>query len=179
MLTYKLCGHICKNELSGYKRTFIFTYLHFQFDSMDVSDAMTPNPISCSTEKPLSHVSELMIKHDIGSVIIHRNETPTGIVTKTDIVCAVYEEERPISNISIDVAMTTPLITIEKTRGIQTAIKLMNDESVKKLVVVDELDVIGIVTMEDIVSNYNRVKSAAFELAKMEFENTESENRQF
>ncbi len=58
--------------------------------AMTAADLMTPNPITISSEEPLSRAAELMIEHGIsGLPVVDAKGRLHGMVTKTDIIRAI------------------------------------------------------------------------------------------
>jgi CBS domain-containing protein len=59
---------------------------------MTALNIMTPNPITVSLDKPLSHAAKLMTDHGIsGLPVVNSEGRIRGIVTKTDIIRAMAE----------------------------------------------------------------------------------------
>src|SRR3972149_4875599 len=90
------------------------------------------------TVNPYEHVSkiaELMANHDIGSVIVTRDTEPVGIVTEKDLVRKIIYANRNAKEVVAQEIMTSPLITISSGRTIDEALKIMQDNAVRRLVV--------------------------------------------
>ncbi|MWV41369.1 CBS domain-containing protein [Natrialba sp. INN-245] len=119
-----------------------------------IQDVMTEDVISCENTTSLQRVAELMIRHDVGSVVITTDGDPYGIVTESDLIEAGYKSGKPFAEIPTRAVASHPLETVDPTRGIRFAVKRMQEERIKKLVVVEELDVCGIVTVQDLLDHY-------------------------
>jgi len=65
-------------------------------------------------------------------------------------------EEVPVRKV-----MSRPLVTIEPTKTVRTAIGRMRKEDVKKLPVVSGFDLVGIITMTDIILNHGELLNEA------------------
>ncbi|MCU4926113.1 CBS domain-containing protein [Halobacteria archaeon AArc-dxtr1] len=122
-----------------------------------VAEVMTADVVSAERTTALDTVAKRMIEHDIGSVIITNDGAPYGIVTESDVVAAGYRIDRPFSEITTQVVASHPLVTIEPGRSVRLTIKRMRDEQVKKLVVVENLQVRGIVTTHDLIDHYGEL----------------------
>lgn len=134
---------------------------------MLVEDIMATDLVSCAVDQSLQVGVERMLGNRVGSVIVHEEWTPVGIVTETDVLHAGCVTERPFSEIPVRKAMSSPLITISPEKTLRRATQRMHEEEVKKLVVVDdEMDLAGIVTTQDIIDNYHDLKSEITDLVR-------------
>ncbi|ATW88130.1 CBS domain protein [Halohasta litchfieldiae] len=102
-----------------------------------------------------------MLHNDVGSVIVLNNETPAGIVTEMDALRVGYAANRPFESVPVRKVMSRPLITIEPTKTARTAIGRMHKNNIKKLPVVSGFDLVGILTMTDIVQNHGKLLNEA------------------
>jgi len=126
-------------------------YLAIQYHTMLVRELMTTDLVTAPIEADMRTVAKRMLEERVGSVIITNDGTPTGIVTESDALLVGYAADKPFSAVSAQAAMSHPLATIEPTTTIRTATDRMVDDGVKKLPVVSELELQGILTMTDIV----------------------------
>ncbi|MEY7850537.1 CBS domain-containing protein [Natrarchaeobius sp. A-rgal3] len=115
---------------------------------------MTEDVISCENTTSLRRVAELMIRNDVGSVVVTTDGDPYGIVTESDLIEAGYRSGESFAEIPIRAVASHPLETVDPNRGIRFAVKRMREERIKKLVVVEKLDVCGIVTAQDLLDHY-------------------------
>lgn len=88
----------------------------------------------------------------IGSLVVCENRSPAGIVTEDDISRFV-SEGRDAETTSVEGIMSTPLVTIEADASIEDAGDRMRESSIKRLPVVEDDVLIGIVTTTDL-SNF-------------------------
>ena len=104
------------------------------------------------TESVRAAATKLSTK-EIGSLVVCENGTPVGIVTDVDISQLVSDALDPNST-TVERIMSEPLVTIEETKPIEEAAKLLRQHQVKRLPVTDaDEDIVGIVTTTDL-SNY-------------------------
>ena len=118
---------------------------------LNVSDAMTKEPISVSPTTSIKECSRLMKKHHVGSVIVVKNNRLLGILSEQDFVYKVIAEGKDIEKTLIKDIMTTDPVTITPDVDIFYALKKMRDQDVRRLPVVDETKVIGYLTSKDIL----------------------------
>ncbi|TQQ81006.1 CBS domain-containing protein [Halonotius terrestris] len=133
---------------------------------MRVRELMSTDLVTVPAETDMRTVAERMLHNRVGSVLVTNDGTPCGIVTETDALTVGYVANKPFSEVSVVAAMSHPLQTIEPTATVRTATERMIDEDIKKLPVVDELDVQGIITMTDIVRSHSDLLNEARKLER-------------
>lgn len=125
---------------------------------MLVADVMTTDLVTCDAEATLRTAAGHMYRERVGSVVVYRDGDPTGIVTEADLIRAAYRTGTSFEEIPVESAMSHPLVTIPADRTLRRTTERMQEAGVKKLPVVDGLDVVGVVTMTDVVDHYSDVK---------------------
>lgn len=121
-------------------------------DSQPVRSAMSQDLITCAPDTPITDVAALMASHDIGDVLVIEGEELVGIVTDRDIVVrAVNGESR--THTASDV-MTRDLCTIEAAAPLAAAADLMAKKAIRRLPVLDEGKLVGIVTLGDMAEDH-------------------------
>ncbi|WP_245835425.1 CBS domain-containing protein [Natronolimnobius baerhuensis] len=120
---------------------------------------MTTDVVTADKASSLETVAEQQLRHDVGSVIITTDGEPYGIITETDIVHAAYKSARALADISAQAVASHPLTTVDPDRSIRFVVKRMQDERIKKVVVVDSLEVVGIITTQDLIDHYGLLTS--------------------
>ena len=133
---------------------------------MLVEEAMTTDLVTCPVEASVRDGVERMLRNHVGSVIVREADTPTGIVTETDCLHAGFVTEAPFEEIPIRTVMNRPLHTIQPERTLRRATGRMHDEGIKKLVVVDGMDLVGIITTQDVIAAYHDLKAEIHDLVK-------------
>jgi diguanylate cyclase (GGDEF)-like protein/PAS domain S-box-containing protein len=116
-----------------------------------VEQIMRRKVISVRRKASLFKAIELMAKNHISCVLVMEDNKPIGIITERDITKAVAENR--ISK-NIEDTMTSLVITSHKDVSLYEATKLMEENRLRSLVIVDSAgNVIGIVTRSDIIRN--------------------------
>jgi CBS domain-containing protein len=116
-----------------------------------VRDVMTPSVKTVRVTDSVMEAVRKMNKFKIGSVIVMDGERPVGIVTERDILGRVVEEGIDPNLMEIKNVMSTPLITVEPEVNMEDAARLMSKKRIKKLAVVKEGRLMGVVTTMDLV----------------------------
>ncbi len=117
-----------------------------------VRDIMSRPVITVKESDTASNVAKLMAKHGIGCVLVsgRRGET-IGIVTERDIVQRIAAKNLLPSKVTASESMSKPVITIRSNASVTDAAKLMNQKKVRRLAVIEDGKLAGILTMKDIL----------------------------
>ena len=119
--------------------------------TMTIADVMTKSVISVDASMTVNGAAKMMEDARVGAVIVMENNTPVGIVTDRDfaikIVAHAYQITTPVKQI-----MSSPLFSISSDESVRTAADLMHDRGIRKLPVMDNENVVGIITATDIVN---------------------------
>lgn len=115
-----------------------------------VKDIMNNSIISVDATITANEAAKMMEDTKVGAVIVMENNTPIGIVTDRDfaikIVAHAYQITTPVKQI-----MSSPLIATSPDETVLMAADLMYSRDIRKLPVIDNDKVIGIVTASDLV----------------------------
>ena len=111
-----------------------------------VHTSMRRNPPTVSPSEPVSSLSYIMIRENIGAVIVIEKKKPIGIITEKDILERVLTQDKDIYKTHAKDVMSTPLISIEANQPIRDALKIMNDKKIRRLAVMEEGSLIGLIT---------------------------------
>jgi len=92
-----------------------------------------------------------MNKFNISSVIVVQEERPVGIITHKDIMSKIVQPRIPPEAVTAREVMSSPIVTIIEDASIEEAAKLMAKKRIKKLPVVRDDKLVGIITSMDVV----------------------------
>ena len=117
---------------------------------MQLRDIMTPGVITAGQDADLGAVASLMRDNNVGSVVVCDPEGhPAAMVTDRDLAVRGMAEQRPLSEPIRDHA-SRPLVTGDPEMDLEEAAALMVQHRVRRLPVVEDEDLVGIVTLDDI-----------------------------
>lgn len=116
---------------------------------MKVTDIMTSEVDTCTPQASLQEVAAKMKEIDVGSMPVVDNDKLVGIITDRDIVVRGLAE-----NISLDAAVSEILsgnmVTGSKDMSVEDAAELMADNQIRRLPIVENDQVVGMVSLGDI-----------------------------
>jgi CBS domain-containing protein len=119
--------------------------------SLQVKDVMVTNLITIEADTTVKKAVELMDKHHIGCLIIVSYGNPIGIITERDMLQRILLQKRDIAKTRVGNIMSAPLIATTPQTDIRDAVRLMNERRIKKLPVVEEGELIGLVSLTDVM----------------------------
>jgi len=109
---------------------------------------------SLRTTDNVIEAAQLMREHDISSVVLlDEAGALVGIVTERYITCKVVAEDRPLSSTKLQDIMTPDPITVAPQDSPLQALQVMQFYHVRHILVLDEGQVVGIVSMRDLRAN--------------------------
>ena len=110
-----------------------------------VRDCMR-TPITASPTESISNVLSCMVVQDIGAVIVVEKGKPVGIITEKDVLEKVIMKDKDVYMTTAKEVMSQPLISIETNRPVKEAIELMRKHNIRRLAVIDNGALVGLVT---------------------------------
>ena len=118
---------------------------------VSVAEAMNKSVIVMDVNSDAPAIAREMINHGTGSVIITENGRAMGIVTERDLVRSIVTEDRRPSEVKASKFFSTPIITIEPEKSIAEASAIMIKANFKRLPVLKDRKVIGVISNTDIL----------------------------
>ncbi|MED3570871.1 CBS domain-containing protein [Cytobacillus praedii] len=117
---------------------------------MQVRDVMSTSVQSCSNQDNLSTVASKMQALNIGSMPVVENNQVVGMVTDRDMVVRGLTNGAP--NDSIQSVMSNNVITVSSSASLEEAAQLMSQHQVRRLPVVDNGNLVGMVSLGDLAT---------------------------
>jgi len=118
-----------------------------------LKDIMIRDVITISPDKTAQDAARLMAEHGIGSVVVMDSDKVIGIITERDLVRKVCAKDIPSSKVKIQDIMSTPIITAEPDLPIEAAVQRMFNNKIRRLPIVENGRLVGIVTISDIAKH--------------------------
>lgn len=122
-------------------------------DLLLVRDVMVTELKTASPDSLVIEVVRKMNEHRIGSILVVDRSKPVGIVTEGDILRKVVEPRLDSTGIKVRHIMSAPVHTIKEDSSIEDAARAMTKLNVKRLAVVSNGKLVGIVTNTDLIRN--------------------------
>ncbi len=105
--------------------------------------------ITVSRNARLTEALKVMVKHDIGSLVVAEDHKGIGILTERDIMKMVALNPEMLRT-SVDDIMSKPLITVSEDAPVWDAFRLMLKHKIRRLPIEKNGKLIGIVSERDL-----------------------------
>jgi CBS domain-containing protein len=118
--------------------------------SLAVSQIMTKDVKRAKTTEPVLYAIGLMAKNKISSVVIvDETGKPVGIFTEKDAIGIIPEHKHPLM-LELKDVMSSPLVTVLPSLPVSNVLSLMAQKNINHIPVVENNNLVGIVTEKDI-----------------------------
>ncbi len=117
-----------------------------------VRDFMSTNVKTVRTDATVKEAVSKMNKFRISSIIVMQGKRPVGIITERDILERIVEPCMESTAITAKEIMSTPVIFTSPDVDIEDAARLMTAKKIKKLAVIENGKLVGIVSSMDLMS---------------------------
>lgn len=119
--------------------------------SLEVQNIMVSNVITVETNSLVMDAVKIMNQQGIGCLVVTENGSPVGIVTERDLLKRVLAESKNPKKIRVQEVMSRPLIVVKPDLEIEEVIELMFDRKIKKIPIVEDGKLLGLVTFTDLL----------------------------
>jgi CBS domain-containing protein len=131
-----------------------------------VRDVMSKDIKVVRPDTTMKEVVATMNKFSIGSMLVVQGERPVGIITERDVLRRQVEPCLAPETLTARHVMTSPIVTINEDASIEEAARLMIKKKAKRLPVMNNGKLVGIITYTDIVFKVPAMLSLLEELVR-------------
>lgn len=118
---------------------------------MLVSDVMKPNVVYLDPDDNVARAARLLSRHNIGSLpVCSKDGKLRGFVTDRDIAIRCVAFDNPPEETRLREIMTRGVVTISPHDDTSKALKVMADEQIRRLPVVDKERLVGMLSLSDL-----------------------------
>ena len=111
---------------------------------------MTSPVITMESKGNVGSAARVMVKHEIGSVVVLDGKKPVGIITERDITKQVIRG-KSVLKVPVKKVMTRALVTAPPNMSVQEAFELMLMNKIRRLPILENNKLVGIVTEKDLM----------------------------
>jgi CBS domain-containing protein len=115
-----------------------------------VRESMTANPKTIAGDTPVSEAARMMASEDVGSLPVVEGDELVGIVTDRDLVVQVVARGKDPDNVRVMDVYTKELVVASPEEPLDEALRRMASEQVRRLPVVDDGRLVGILAQADV-----------------------------
>ncbi len=116
---------------------------------MKINDVMTKEVINVDVNTKIEQVAKIMKEHNIGSIPVCDGKNIVGIVTDRDLVTRVLANN-PKGDLVVRDIMTSNPVTCSSQNDVMDAARIMSERQIRRLVIVDNNDLVGMVSLGDL-----------------------------
>ncbi|MDH4187105.1 MAG: CBS domain-containing protein [Nitrospira sp.] len=125
-----------------------------------VSKIMSKSPKTVGPAVSIVSAAKKMRTARLGSLLVKKGKKLVGILTDTDIVRRAVATNKPLGKMTVEKIMTIPICTIEGSQSIDDAQDMMGDLGVRHLAVTKGGEIVGVVSVRDVMMFYRRSAQA-------------------
>jgi len=115
-----------------------------------VRNAMSPSPTTVKAADDIVEAARLMASHDVGSLPVVDGENLVGIVTDRDLVLQVLAKDLDPHKTTVSSVCSEDPVAVGPEHSLDEALELMAREQVRRLPVVDDGRLVGILAQADV-----------------------------
>lgn len=116
---------------------------------------MTKKLIGVKPDDTIQEACKIMVKFDIGSLVVVENDRVIGFFTKSDIIRRVIVPGLPYTT-PVKEIMTRDLITTDANTPVREVLKIMAHHRIKHILIEEEGKIVGVFTLSDLLEATRR-----------------------
>ncbi len=109
---------------------------------------------------------EQMVEHNCGSLLVMEGDDIAGIFTERDYLRKITLQGRTSKTTAVQEVMNSPVVVVESGAEVDEALAMMTDRHIRHLPVVEAGQVIGVVSIGDLVKH--KTKEQEFRIGYLE-----------
>jgi CBS domain-containing protein len=126
----------------------------------NIRDAMTSNPCSIDADKSVAYAAKMMRDEDVGYAPIVEGKRLVGAITDRDIAVKVVAEGKDPQTATVREIASTDLVTVGPEQDVAEALRLMAQNQVRRLPVVEQDgQLVGVLAQADVAQEADPVQT--------------------
>jgi len=113
---------------------------------------MEKDVITIENDKTAQDAAKIIAEKDISFLVIMNNDKPEGILSESDFVRKIVAEDKKASEIKITEVMSYKFRSVAPTTTIEDAIQKMLNNNIRRLIILDNEKLVGVITQTDLAS---------------------------
>lgn len=120
-------------------------------------EVMTPDPVTVAKSASLGDAAAVMRDRNIGDVVVVKEDGDLcGIVTDRDIVVTAIADGADPNFTPVEEACSHDLVTLGPDDSVAEAVRVMSERAIRRLPIVDNGELVGIVSLGDLAEKRDR-----------------------
>lgn len=134
---------------------------------------MTKNILKINSDNTVLEACKQYLKHKVGSLVVMNNDLIVGILTERDIIESIILVNGDPKHTYVRDIMSPNLKTIHALATVEKAANIMKENNIKKLPVVLNNEIVGIITETDLSRTITAYAQSIDELTNFYYESRE------
>jgi len=131
----------------------MFLFQKFPFPIMgQIRDIMEKNVITIENDKTAQEAAKIIAEKDISFLVVINDGIPQGVLSESDFVRKVAAEDKKSSGIKVSDIMSYKFRSVDPTTTIEDAVQKMLNKNIRRLLVIDNEKLVGVITQTDLAS---------------------------
>ena len=124
-----------------------------------IRDLMSENPSTCEPSTTVVEAAKVMAREDVGPIPVVEGGRLIGVVTDRDLVVRVLAEERDPQGTTVAEIATTDVVTVAPDASLDEALRLLAQNQVRRLPVVEGDRLVGILAQADVARHAEEIET--------------------
>ena len=117
-----------------------------------IRDIMEKDVITIENDRSAQDAAKIIAEKDISFLVIMNDGIPQGVLSESDFVRKVVAEDKKASEIKITEIMSYKFRSVGPTTTIEDAIQKMLNNNIRRLLILDNDKLVGVITQTDLAS---------------------------
>ena len=117
---------------------------------LEVRHVMNMNVVTAPPGETISSTARRMSAGNVSCVVVVDGAEPVGVFTERDLLRGIAREQKGFCKLSMADRMSSPAVVVPPDMSVLEAGRILKSNRIKHLPVVDDKDLVGIVTQTDI-----------------------------
>ena len=115
-----------------------------------IRDIMEKNVVTIEDDKTALDAANLISEKDVSFLVIMKNNIPVGVLSESDFVKRLAADDKKASEVIISEIMSSNFRWVKPETEIEDAIQKMLNNNVRRLVILDNDKLAGVITQTDL-----------------------------
>ena len=117
-----------------------------------IRDIMEKDVITIENDKTAQDAAKIVAENDISFLVVMNDGIPQGVLSESDFVRRIAVEDKKSSEVLVSEIMSYKFRSVGPTTTIEDAIQKMLNKNIRRLLVLDNEKLIGVITQTDLAS---------------------------
>lgn len=135
---------------------------------MQIKDVMSKNVACINSQDTIEKAAKLMNEYNVGSIPVCDGKKVVGIITDRDIVLRCVSQCKNTNQLVKDFMTINP-VTADPSMNIHKAAKMMSERQIRRLPIIDNNNLIGMVALGDLAVEPQLKENAGDALSDISF----------